>query len=118
MKRKDLQRMLGWLSQILSCPICDSQYNSESTRLIDSRTFGRGDENAVVIHSDCPNCKSSVVFNISMVGSEVFSVGVVSDLNTFDAIKFRQAKPISPDEILNFHDFLLNFDGNFERMLR
>ncbi|OGE88722.1 MAG: hypothetical protein A2722_02350 [Candidatus Doudnabacteria bacterium RIFCSPHIGHO2_01_FULL_50_11] len=107
--------MLAWLSQVLTCPICGSRYQPEKTRLVDSARPNTGEEQTVVIHSDCTNCRSSVIFNVALSGSELFSLGVVSDLSASDAITFRRQKPLSEDDIMKLHSYLEKFDGDFER---
>jgi len=109
--------MLGWLSQVLTCPICGSHYTSDSTKVIESKTEKRGDEASLVIHSDCEKCRSSIAFNVAALGSEMFTVGAISDLTATDAIKFRKSNPVSTDDVLEMHRFLENFDGDFEKVL-
>jgi len=53
-----------------------------------------------------------------MFGQEFFSIGVISDLTALDAIRFRQVRPVSADEVIGFHNFLQSFDGNFEKALK
>lgn len=103
---------------MLTCPVCDTRYTSESTRLIESRVESKADESSVIVHSDCKNCRSSVSFNIAMFGPEIFSIGAVSDLTAVDALRFRNHKPITTDEVISMHTFLETFDGDFERVLR
>jgi len=71
-----------------------------------------------LVHTDCERCKSSVVFSISLDGPEIFSVGMVTDLNSKDARLLRDTNYITLDEVIEFHDFLNTFDGNFEKILR
>lgn len=114
MQKKDLYKILEWLSRVLTCPICGSRYTNENTRLIESRQEKSAEERTVSVHTDCSNCKSSVAFNITLLGSEIFSIGMVSDLTAMDALKFRNAQPISADEIIAGHNLLKSFKGKFE----
>lgn len=109
--------MLGWLSQVLACPICGNHYTSDNTKVIESKAEKRGEEASLVIHSDCEKCKSSIAFNVAALGNEMFTVGAISDLTASDAIKFRKSNTISTDDILDLHTFLETFDGDFERAL-
>ena len=117
MKRRDLFKMLGWLSQVLTCPICGNHFSTEHTKVVENRSERRSDELSLIIHSDCANCKSSIAFNVAALGAELFTVGSVSDLTTFDAVKFRKVAPVSADDVLALHTFLENFDGDFEKVL-
>lgn len=98
---------------ILRCPICSTKYNLDNLNVIDSQedeTFGGA---WLLIHSDCKKCKSSVMFNVDINGPEVFSVGMVTDLTSSDSAKFSKLDPIDVDEVLDIHQTLQKFDGNF-----
>ena len=118
MKKRDIHKILAWISQMLTCPICDTYYTSESTKLIENRVENAATESSVIVHSDCKNCRSSVSFNIAMFGPEIFSIGAVSDLTAVDALRFRNYSPLTSDEVISMHDFLKSFDGNFEKALK
>ena len=118
MRETNYQKMIELLSLVLHCPVCGNKYNAENTNLIDRSEFDRGEDASLLVHTDCERCKSSVVFSISMEGPEIFSVGMVTDLTSADAMKFKNSSEVSVDEVIEFHDFLENFDGNFERAIR
>ncbi len=106
------------LAVVLHCPVCGNKYSADQTNIIDSRQTESFETTTVLVHADCERCKSSVVFSIAMDGPEIFSVGMVTDLSSKDAQKFRDAESISADEVIEFHDFLETFDGDFQRVLR
>lgn len=110
--------MIELLALVLHCPICSAKYNAENTNVIKSEAVDRADESSMLVHTDCERCKSSVVFSISMDGPEIFSVGMVTDLTSADAARFRDAGQITADEVLEFHNFLEGFDGNFASVIR
>ncbi|TSA44981.1 hypothetical protein D4R52_03310 [bacterium] len=117
MRKPDFQKIIEWLAFVLRCPICGNKYNTERTNIVDSRETERTGNTAMLVHTDCEKCKSSVVFSISMEGPDIFSVGMVTDLTSQDTKKFREAKAVTADDVLAFHDFLRNFDGDFEKAL-
>lgn len=106
------------MSVILHCPVCSNKYNAEQTSIIESKEAEKYDNPTMLVHTDCERCKSSVVFSIALDGPEIFSVGMVTDLTSKDAQKFRDENYISLDEVIEFHDFLESFNGDFERVLR
>lgn len=116
MKKFDLKKIIQWLNNILRCPVCGQRYDLEQTRIIegDDRPTMNGN---LLVHTDCEHCKSSVVFSIVIDGPEVFTVAMVSDLTSADTVKFKNAKPISTDDVLATHEFLNEFDGDFARIL-
>ena len=118
MRETNFQKMIELLAMVLHCPICANKYNAENTNVIETKAMDMTEDSSMLVHTDCERCKSSVVFSISMDGPEIFSVGMVTDLTSADAAKFRDANQITVDEVIEFHDFLENFDGNFEKVLR
>ena len=117
LKQPNYQKMIEWLAVILRCPICSNKYNAEQTSIIDTKENQNFEHSSMLVHTECERCKSSVVFSISMDGPEIFSVGMVTDLTSTDAKKFRNAQDITVDDVIGFHGFLNNFDGDFERAL-
>lgn len=109
--------MIELLSVILHCPVCSNKYTAEQTNVIEAKDAEKQEDAAVLVHADCERCKSSVVFSISMEGPEIFSVGMVTDLTSKDAKKFKEKDRITVDEIIEFHSFVQDFSGDFEKAL-
>ena len=118
MRETNIQKMIELLALVLHCPICANKYNAENTNVIETKGIEKTEESSMLVHTDCERCKSSVVFSISMDGPEIFSVGMVTDLTSADAARFRNANQITVDEVMEFRDFLEKFDGNFARVIR
>ncbi len=112
-KNFDFKRIIEWLGVILKCPICGAKYNIDKTRVVESEQDEVYGEARVLIHSDCGKCKSSVMFNVEIRGPEVFSVGMVTDLTGQDSSKFNKLGPIKTNEIINIHQNLKGFKGDF-----
>ena len=113
MKNYDLKKIMEWLGFLLRCPICSHKYNLEKTKILESEQDAVYNEARILIHSDCAKCKSSVMFNVEIRGPEVFSVGMVTDLTGQDSSKFNKLGPIRANEIINIHQSLKNFNGDF-----
>ncbi|MDP3741257.1 MAG: hypothetical protein Q8R08_02925 [bacterium] len=118
MARLNYQKMIQLLSVILHCPVCTNKYTAEQTQVIESKDLDKLEDASVLVHADCEKCKSSVVFNISLEGPEIFSVGMVTDLTSSDVRKFKESDNLSVDEVIDFHSFLQSFDGDFVKVLR
>ena len=117
MPKPNYQKMIEWLAVILRCPICSNKYNAEQTSIIETKETRNYDHSSMLVHTECERCKSSVVFSISMDGPEIFSVGMVTDLTSTDAKKFRDSDNITVDDVIGFHEFMHTFDGDFEKAL-
>jgi len=115
MNKFDFKKVMEWLGFILRCPICGFRYNLDNTKIIESEQDEAYNEAHILIHSDCNKCKSSVMFNVEIKGLEIFSVGMITDLTSADSARFRNAKPIKPDEVINIHKALKRFNGDFIR---
>lgn len=118
MAKMNYQKMIELLSVILHCPVCSNKYTAEQTSIIEAKDAEKPEDASVMVHADCERCKSSVVFSISLEGPEIFSVGMVTDLTSGDAKKFKENEHISVDEIMQFHSFMQNFNGDFDRILQ
>lgn len=118
MARLNYQKMIELLSVILHCPVCNNKYTAEQTSVIEGQEVEKREDAALLVHADCERCKSSVVFSVSLEGPEIFSVGMVTDLTTTDAKKFRDAGSISMDQIIDLQTFISSFDGDFEKVLK
>ena len=114
MKKIDFQKVIEWLSFALKCPVCGYKYNLERTKIIDTKQDEQS-QATLLVHSDCAQCKSSVVFGISINGSEIFSVGMITDLTSQDTKKFAEKTPLASNDVLDMHRFLQQFDGDFIR---
>ena len=117
MPKFDLNKITQWLAYILKCPVCGHRYTPDQTQIIDSGEDHPFATRNLLVHTDCNKCKSSVVFSIAIDGPEIFSIGMVTDLTSQDTSKFKNAGPISSDEVLALHESLSGFDGDFKAAL-
>jgi len=118
MAKFDYNKIIQWLALILKCPVCSAHYNPDQTKIIDSGEDKPINGRSILVHTDCEHCKSSVVFSIAIDGPEIFSIGMVTDLTSQDTSKFKNAQPITTDEVLATHEFLNAFDGDFRSLLK
>ena len=118
MKKVNYKKIIELLAYVLHCPVCNTKYTAEQTNIIGAEEgTEKFEDSSMLVHTDCVRCQSSVVFNISLEGPELFSVGMVTDLTSDDAKKFKEAENITSEDVLAFHDYLRRFDGNFTRIL-
>jgi hypothetical protein len=117
MKKMDFQKVVEWLSHILKCPICNYKYNLERTKIIETKQ-GEQNQASLVVHSDCAQCKSSVVFSIWINGPDIYQVNMITDLTSEDIEKFSEKDPIDTSEVLDMHRFLKKFNGDFVKALK
>lgn len=113
----DFKKIIEWLSFMLRCPVCGYRYNLDQTKIVDSEDRITGNSN-LLMHTDCERCKSSVVFSIAIDGPEILTACMITDLTSSDTKKFKNIDPISSDEVLATHQFLNEFNGDFQTLLK
>lgn len=116
MRNIDFQKVIELLSFMLRCPVCGYKYNLERTKIIDTKQDD-GNQANLLVHSDCGQCKSSVVFSVNINGPEVYSVAMITDLTSSDTKKFAKQIPLSTNDVMDIHDFLGRFDGDLVKVL-
>ena|SRR3989338_3051595 len=84
-----------------SCPMCNSKFEPRMSTII-NRHF-----NATHIYAQCTKCKSSVsVFVKKNIVGFVTTVGMLTDMTKEDIYKLKTIKPLSADDIIEFHQTL------------
>jgi len=85
---------------LTNCPMCEAPYESKSIRLLGEhggmRTF----------HLTCQSCSHAVLAVIMEHPHGVSSLGMVTDLEAQDAVRFQDADMISADDVLAFRGVL------------
>lgn len=93
------------------CPLCNAQYQDQSIKLL-------GEQGAMrTFHLTCPACAHAVLAVIMENQHGVSSLGMVTDLEVQDAVRFRDLEPISADDCLNIKDLLATKSMEFVHML-
>ena len=82
------------------CPLCHAAYLPAEIRLIGEKGSSR------LFHCNCTACGYAVLAVILETPGSVSSVGLVTDLEIQDALRFKDATPITADECLNLHHAL------------
>lgn len=118
MKNLDLKKVLNLLGFILRCPVCGYRNNLETMKVVESDQNDASGEGRILIHSDCQQCKGSVMFSIGINGTEVVSAAAVTDLTLSDSHKFRETDPISTEDVLAMHQGIRKFKGDFVKALK
>lgn len=84
------------------CPLCHAAYGNSGVKLLGENGPMR------LFHCTCASCGHSVLAVIVENLGSVSSVGMVTDLEIQDALRFKEAKPISSDECILAHRALEN----------
>lgn len=84
-------------TQQMICPFCGTYYSSNNAKII------LGKENFLLLHSRCQICGSSIIAALITNQIGVSSIGLITDLTFEDAVKFKENKAVSPDEVLDVY---------------
>ena len=106
MDREYLRILLKNLQSLLRCPNCGHRYTIDEIKL-------RG-QSGPTFHLQllCSECGVPVSASVAISGN----LGELAGLPQIQEIKQikKQSQPISSDEIIELHNFLKDFDGNFD----
>lgn len=79
------------------CPLCQVAYQSAEVRLLGERGSTR------LFHCTCRSCGQAVLAVILETNGSVSSVGLVTDLEIQDALRFTNVPAVSSDECIMAH---------------
>ena len=82
------------------CPICNTHYNPLTAQILEER------EDAHLVHAVCRKCDSSIVALVLTGGLGISSVGLVTDLNGQEVLKFRNVGAIHANDVIEAHQLL------------
>ncbi len=92
------------------CPLCESSYNPQEAKVLGEK------EDSHLLHIQCGNCSNAIIALVLISSVGVSSVGMVTDLGFGEVNRFKDATPISTDEVIETHHLLNNEAALFERM--
>lgn len=82
------------------CPVCHAMYTETSVRLLGEKGTAR------VFHCTCESCGNSVMAVVLENAGAVSSVGVVTDMEIGDAIRFQDVSAVTSDECIAAHHLM------------
>ncbi|MFA6427988.1 MAG: hypothetical protein WCW02_00390 [Candidatus Buchananbacteria bacterium] len=95
------------LKLVAFCPVCQMRYNPLQAQVVSER------EGAHLLHIKCHNCYSSILALILANNFGVSSVGLITDLDGSEVIKFKDYAQISDDEVLALEEVLAKAEQIF-----
>lgn len=96
---------------IQQCPLCTKDYAHTDMNIV-----GEG-EGTQLIHITCPSCKHAIVALVVLSQLGVSSIGMLTDLNAQEMSRLMTTMAISQDDVLTFHDALLEHQQDFIYLL-
>jgi len=104
MNFKDLKIIIKQIKREITCPQCKKKYLDEEIEII-----GSPDGEQCYFSAFCPKCESDSIIHVTLEPhpSKLPHLGAAPRLGQ-----------ISQNEVLDMHNFLREFDGNFETLFK
>lgn len=88
------------LKFISFCPACRSRYDQVEAKILEER------DESYLVHLTCRHCGSSVLALVATGILGITSIGMITDLNSEEVIKFKETESIAADEVIEAHQLL------------
>ena len=79
------------------CPFCGTLYQADNLRALKER------QGSQITHATCRDCHRAMLFAVDRKTGHVACVGLFSDCDADDAVRFDHDEKITLDEVLNTH---------------
>lgn len=114
MNERNLEELLKNIQAMIKCPHCGSSYTKENISII-----GNMGE-AVLVQLSCISCKMPVMATIVAKGSNPYvGLSAKPQMISQQAVNnYASEKEITSDEIIDMHNFLGSFNGDFEKLFK
>ncbi len=97
------------LMSSIKCAVCGQRYEEDGIKILGHQ------EDLWFLGVSCPVCHTRCL--AAAVIREDKALKVITDLTEAEQKKFRNVARLTADEVLDMHNFLRNFDGDFSRLL-
>lgn len=93
------------LENLVKCPICNKKYGQTKVLVLEE------EGNRTTLHLTCGNCENSSLIFISSGKFGIVSLGMLTDLTREEAKELFRSESISPDQVIEVHEYLKDFKG-------
>jgi hypothetical protein len=100
------ERLLKQLISTFRCSVCRRSFEREHVRVAARQ------EQLWIVSVRCSLCRNQQVFWVAL--KENGDETILRDLSDAEEEQFAEMDPVTADEILDMHEFLANFDGDFK----
>lgn len=92
------------------CPLCESSYNPREAKVLGEK------DDSHLLHIQCGNCANAIIALVLISSVGVSSVGLVTDLGYDEVNRFKEAAPVSTDDVIEAHHLLKDEASLFRRL--
>ncbi len=92
----------------IKCGVCGQPYESDSVSVLSQ------EEDSWFLRVSCPVCQTRCL--VVAIIKEGKALEIITDLAEVEIDKFRNGTTLTADDVLDMHNLLKDFDGNFSRL--
>ena len=85
---------------LASCPLCEADLNPVKAKIVECK------EDLNLVHIQCHKCKGFILALVLKTGTDLSSIGLITDLDFNDVVKFKDEEKISADYVIRIYQFL------------
>jgi len=117
MNFSELSALVKQIKKRIPCPSCKENYTNEGIRVIGTMS------NEGFFHATCSSCEIEVVIDITLNGKKrkhrsIKGSKQISDIISEDVvINEREQRNVTTDDVIEMHNFLKGFDGDFKNII-
>lgn len=104
----------GFIKQLMSamkCSVCGALYRPANIKVLGHR------DNLWFLSVSCHSCKSQGLV-AAVIKEEGDIPGIITDLSKEEYSMLEGGSMVSGDDVLDMHQFLSEFDGDFNRVFK
>jgi len=104
-ENKEIKQLISHIANFMKCPNCGASYDVENVQYLGKiQVF-------YVVQLFCQRCSIPVFASVLIKESRIPSARFKKE-----KIK-KDAKPISSDDLIDFHNFISKYEGDFKTLL-
>ena len=104
------ENIIKRLMTSVKCSVCGQRFETYNIDVLSEC------KDLWVLKASCPGCHTQCLV-VAIVNQEK-APEVITDLTEAELDKFNQSGILSADDVLDIHDFLQNFNGDFSQLFR
>lgn len=82
------------------CPVCHYHYNPVEAKVLEEN------DGAHLVYIKCRRCRSAILALIMANNFGISSVGLITDLDSYEVTKFKDIEAIGDDDVLELYEKL------------
>jgi hypothetical protein len=104
MNYNELKDIIKHLKKIVPCSNCSKRFNNDNINVLSSFN------NEALFHFDCNFCTNQLIVHVSVTDQ--------GEQNSQLNIHAKNTKTVSQNEVLDIHNFLNDFKGDFKQLFK